>query len=111
MVPGLGADDYMTKPVDIRELVLHVTNIVSRRGDGPAPTGTPIVVDGNRIKNPSRSVTPNPEKKRSSSMFAALVLIGVSIGEAGAFWLTMEDTLSTATVSDSDTQTASSPSS
>lgn len=96
MALGLGADDYMTKPIDVRELVLRVGNIISRRGDGPAPTGAPIVVDGNRIKNPPKSQPAEKPKKSSSSSSAlvgVLVLIGIAIGGAGAFWLTLDEPL------------------
>lgn len=104
MALGLGADDYMTKPVDIRELVLRVSNIISRRGDGPAPAGAPIVVDGNRIKNPPKAAPAQEKKQRSPVLVGALVLIGIAIGGAGAFWLTLDDPSSISTTATNQTE-------
>lgn len=88
MALGLGADDYMTKPIDIRELMLRVGNILSRRGSGPPPTGAPIVVSGDRVRRPPKS-QPEETKKRSPMVIFAAFLIGITIAGAGAFWLSL----------------------
>jgi len=42
---GLGADDYMTKPFSVRELVLRIKAVLRRMGEKGQPAGPEIVVD------------------------------------------------------------------
>lgn len=35
----LGADDYVTKPFSVKELLLRIKAVLRRQGDGPAPDG------------------------------------------------------------------------
>ena len=115
MALGLGADDYLTKPIDIRELVLRVNNILTRQAGGangdartsiaaqpqPAPQGARRGADQSAHRRasdnaPRRRASDDVPRRRSSdkpkrsAMFvAASILIGITIAGAGAFWLSV----------------------
>jgi len=57
MALGLGADDYLTKPCDPRELLLRMRNVLARCAAAPQPEPeTPPA----KIENPGAKPTPQP---------------------------------------------------
>ncbi|PTU46721.1 DNA-binding response regulator [Paenibacillus polymyxa] len=53
----LGADDFMSKPFDLRELLARIKALVRRleREGAPAPEGTEIILDPLRVRPSSRT--------------------------------------------------------
>jgi len=79
MALGLGADDYMTKPIDIRELVLRVGNILARNRGEDRPSVAALVGD-----TPRATPMPGFRKPKKSkvhigigAVVAVLVMAGV----------------------------------
>ncbi|MEQ8666395.1 MAG: response regulator transcription factor [Rhodospirillales bacterium] len=110
MALGLGADDYLTKPIDIRELVLRVNNILVRRADGDsAPGSAPNLAAARgrrssdfeprrrasdsaprrRASDSSRDRRASDGPRRSGLLVLLGILGGITIAGAGAFWLSI----------------------
>lgn len=77
---GLGADDYLTKPIDPRELSLRILNVLDRRSgqDGP-PSPTPVVP-------PPPVAPPVATAKRGIGMVFGVIVLLLVAG-AGVFWV------------------------
>lgn len=58
---GVGADDYMTKPFSVRELVARIQAILRRAQRAPSTGGMPIQVGDVRIDPGAREVTRGTE--------------------------------------------------
>lgn len=87
MALGLGADDYVTKPFDLRELQLRVRNVLRRTTDH----GEEVAADRPRpsvAARPAQMVgAPEPPSpRRRASLWVAMAGAIVAVG-TGAAWL------------------------
>ncbi len=77
---GLGANDYLTKPIDPRELSLRIQNVLGRSSgqDGP-PLPTPVV--------PPQPVAPPATKEKNGTglVFGGIVLLLAAV--SGVYWV------------------------
>jgi CheY-like chemotaxis protein len=80
MALGLGADDYLTKPIDARELSLRVGNLLSRSSGQPRPAAT--MPTGN---SPRSAPPPPPSSKPDIFMILVIVLLVVGAA-AGVYY-------------------------
>ena len=103
MALGLGADDYLTKPCDPRELLLRMRNVLARCAAAPQPEPEAPAA---KIENPGaksalrpapqqprapepvpRDATPPKREGMGKSLVAiAIALLIVIVGGGGAWW-------------------------
>jgi len=103
MALGLGADDYLTKPCDPRELLLRMRNVLARCAAAPQPEPEVPVA---KIENPGAKPAPQPappqprapepgprdtaprqrEGMGKSLAAIAIALLIVAVGGGGAWW-------------------------
>ncbi len=86
MALGLGADDYLTKPIDIRELALRVGNILARNRGKPRPSLEGLVGDTPRA-TPMPATRSKPKKKREISMGAVVGVLMLALIAGGGVYL------------------------
>lgn len=86
MALGLGADDYLTKPVDSRELLLRVGNILARGGIQSKPVIATGLVSAQPI-TPTETIKP----KRETGLVYGTIIFLLLIGAVG-YWLFSPDT-------------------
>jgi len=76
-----GADDYLSKPFDARELVAHIRAVLRRSGDNTAPQDAVIQVGSLRLNAASREIWRGTEPvETTSTEFDLLELLMRSAG-------------------------------
>ena len=68
MALGMGADDYMTKPCNPRELVLRINNVLARSAHGVAPTETRTQKDKRTTARPDTHDRRHRKQERPPGM-------------------------------------------
>lgn len=107
MALGLGADDYLTKPCDPRELLLRMRNVVARSAASqqPEPDSPPAAIEIPGAKPTAQPPTPQPAPRQPRTpepgsrdaaperegMGKSLVAIAIALliiigGGGGAWW-------------------------